>query len=66
MLSGILFARVERPVAATVSHFVESYQAVSSSGTHMSVWERFLYSLALSKQPTAAKKCVAANLVTHL
>jgi len=65
MFAGIFGARVERPIAATVSNFVASYHAVSSAGAPMSVWERFVYSIALSKQRAPEKKC-AMNFVTHI
>ena len=65
LMAGILAAGMERPIAASLSNFVESYQAVSNTSAPMSFWERLVYSIALSKQRASEKKCIAANLPTH-
>jgi len=64
-MSGIFVARVERPVAATLSDFVESYQSLSSASAPLPVWERLVYSIALLKNRSPEKKCTAADVVTH-
>jgi len=64
-MAGLLVAGMERPVSASLSNFVESYQVVSNTSAPMSFWERLVYSIALSKQRASEKKCMAANLPTH-
>ena len=66
LMAGILVTGMERPIAASLSNFVESYQAVSNTGAPMSFWERLVYSIALSKKHAPEKKCIAANLPTHI
>jgi len=65
-MAALAVAGMERPISASLSNFVESYEAVSNTSAPMSFWERLVYSIALSKQRTSEKKCVTANLLTRI
>lgn len=51
LLAGMLLAGMEHtPIPSSLCNFVESYQAVKNTNAPMHIWDRLVYSFALSRQ----------------
>lgn len=51
LLAGALFVGVgHTPIPSSFCNFVESYQAVKNTNAPMHIWDRLVYSFALSRQ----------------
>jgi hypothetical protein len=57
LLGGVLLVGMERaPIPCSVCKFVQSYQTVENTHAPMRLWERLVYSFALTKQREAERK----------
>lgn len=60
LLAAVLLTGMERtPIPSSVCNFVKSYQAVKNTNAPIGIWERLVYSFALSRQRAA--ECKAAR-----
>lgn len=56
-MTGFLLTGMERtPIPASICTFVDSYKAVEKTDAPMGLWERLVYSAALTKQRFAQCK----------
>lgn len=56
LAAGLLAGTARTPLPSSVCNFVESYQAVKNTHAPMRMWERLVYSFALSRQRAAECK----------
>ena len=53
-MAAMLLAGMERtPIPSSVCKFVQSYQAIKNTHAPLGIWERLVYSFALTRQHAA-------------
>ena len=64
LLASMLLVGMERPpITSSLCNIVESYQDVKNTHAPMGMWERLVYTIALSKQRAAECKAAAHGAV---
>ena len=64
LLASMLLAGMERtPIPSSICTFVESYQAVKNTHAPMRMWEKLVYSFALSRQRAAESRAHLAAVI---